>query len=132
MLFVRDGVPPTRICDSAKEMIQSTFYQKIKDATCHLKQLEPNAPWSNPAKRKITELKKGAVCKLLRSRVLKHLWDDCLEEPNTPWSNDAKRKTKELKKGAVCKLLRSRVPKHLWDDCLDLEIILGQILLMRS
>ena len=39
LLFVRDGVPPTCICDNAKEMIQGKFHQKLNEAACHLKQL---------------------------------------------------------------------------------------------
>ena len=60
-------------------MVQGKFYQKLKDAACHLKQLEPYTPWSNAAERKIKELKKGMGCKLLRSRAPKCLWDECLE-----------------------------------------------------
>ena len=44
-----------------------------------MKQLEPYTPWSNAAERDITELKKEAGHKLLKSRVPKQLWDDCLE-----------------------------------------------------
>ena len=44
-----------------------------------MKQLGSYTPWSNAAKREIKELKKGAGCKLLKSRAPKHLWDDCLE-----------------------------------------------------
>ena len=54
LLFARDGVPLACICDNAKEMIKGKFYQKLKDAACELKQLEPHTPWSN-------ELKKGSV-----------------------------------------------------------------------
>ena len=69
-LFVRDGVPPTCICGNAKEMIQGKFQQKLKDAACHLKQLEPYAPRSNAAEKKNKELKKGAGHKLLSTKVL--------------------------------------------------------------
>ena len=79
LLFVRDGVPPTYICNNAKEMIQGKFSEKLKDTACHLKQFEPYTPWSNAAEREINELKKGAGCKLLKSREPKQLWDDCLE-----------------------------------------------------
>ena len=44
LLFVTDGVPPACICDSVKEMIQGKLYQKLKDAACHLKQLESYIP----------------------------------------------------------------------------------------
>ena len=79
LLFVRDDVLSTCICDYAKEMIQGKFHQKLKDDACHLKQLELYTPWSNATKREIKELKKGTSCKLLQSRASKHLWDDCLE-----------------------------------------------------
>ena len=79
LLFVRDGVPLTCICDNAKELVQGKFHQKLKEAACHLKQLEPYTPRSNTAEREIKELKKGAHHKLLQSRAPKHLWDDCLE-----------------------------------------------------
>ena len=47
LLFKWDGVPPVCICDTAVAMIQCKFYQKLKDAACQLKQLEPYTPWSN-------------------------------------------------------------------------------------
>ena len=64
LLFVRDGVPPDCICDNAKEMLQCKFYQKLKEAECHLKQLEPYTPWSNAVEKEIKKLKKGAHQKL--------------------------------------------------------------------
>ena len=73
LLFVRHGVPPTCICDNAREMIQGEFSQNLKEAACHLKKLEPSTPWSNAAERDIKELKKGAGCKLLKSRAPKWL-----------------------------------------------------------
>ena len=65
LLFVRDGVLPACICDNAKEMIQGKFSQKLKEAACHLKQLETYTPWSNAAEREIKGLKKGAGHNLL-------------------------------------------------------------------
>ena len=53
--------------------------QKLEDAACQLKQLEPNTPWSNVAEREMKELEKGASHKLLLSRAFKHLWQDCME-----------------------------------------------------
>ena len=60
LLFAQDGVPLVCICDNAKEMIQGEFHQKLNDAACHLKQLEPYTLWSNDAEREINKLKKGA------------------------------------------------------------------------
>ena len=55
------------------------FYQKLKDAACQLKQLEPYTPWSNVAEREIRKLKKGDCGRMLWSRAPKHLWDECVE-----------------------------------------------------
>ena len=70
-------------------MIQGKFHQKLKDAACHLKQLEQYTPWSNSVEREIKELNKGAVCKLLQSRAINFLWDDCLELEAYIWPNTA-------------------------------------------
>mgnify|MGYP006186246423 CR=1 FL=1 len=56
LLFVMDGVPLTCICDNAKEIIQEKFHEKLNEAACHLKQLEPYTPWSNAAERDIKDL----------------------------------------------------------------------------
>ena len=77
LLYVRDGVLPTCICDNAKEMVQGKFSQKLKEAACHFKKLKPYTSWSNAAERKIKELKKKADAK--KSRSPKQLCDDCLE-----------------------------------------------------
>ena len=79
LLFARDGVPPACIHDNAKEMMKGKFYQKLKDAACHLKQLESYIPWSNAAVRDFKGLKKWASHELLQSRAPKHLWNDCIE-----------------------------------------------------
>ena len=63
----------------SKNLGQGKFHQKLKEAACHLKQLEPYTHWSNVAEREIKELKKGAGCKMLWSRAPKCLWDDCLK-----------------------------------------------------
>ena len=59
LLFARDGVQLACIWDNAKDMMQGKFYMNLRDAACHLKQLEPYPPWSNAVKREIKELKKG-------------------------------------------------------------------------
>ena len=66
--------------NNAKEMIQSKFSQKLKEVVCHLKQLDIYTLWSNAAEREIKKLKKGDGHKQLKSRDLKWLWDDCLEQ----------------------------------------------------
>ena len=40
LLFQQDWVPPAVICDIAKEMILGEINWKLKDASCHLKQIE--------------------------------------------------------------------------------------------
>ena len=53
LLFIWGGVPPACIYNNAKEMIQGKFYQKLNDATCQSKQLEPYTPWSNAEESEI-------------------------------------------------------------------------------
>ena len=89
LLFARDDVPPACVCNSAKEMIQGNCLQKLKDATCQLKQLKTYIPWLNAAEREIYKLKKGAGCIPLQSRAPKHLWGDCLELEGYTRSNTA-------------------------------------------
>ena len=36
-------------------MIQGKFSQKLKEAACHLKQLQTYTPWSNAAEREIKQ-----------------------------------------------------------------------------
>ena len=79
-LLRQDGVPPSCICDSDNKMIPGKFYQKLKDAACQLRQLEPYISWSTAAEREIKEVvKKRSSHRLLWSRAPKHLWEDCLE-----------------------------------------------------
>ena len=58
LLYQWDGVPPTVICDNCKEKVLGEFNRKIKEASCHSKQIEPFTKWLNTAKREIKELKK--------------------------------------------------------------------------
>ena len=44
LMFAYDGLPSVYICKNAKELMKGTFYQKLKDPACHLKQLEPFNP----------------------------------------------------------------------------------------
>ena len=79
LLFAKDGVSSSCICNNVKEMIQGKIYQKPQNTFCQLKQLESYMPWSNAAEQKIKELKKGAGHMLLWSRSPQCLWDDCIE-----------------------------------------------------
>ena len=47
--------PPAIVCDNAKEMIQGEFNRNLKEASHHLRQTEPFAPWANANKREIKE-----------------------------------------------------------------------------
>ena len=79
LLFMRDGVVPTCICNNAIGMVQGKFHQKLKEAVCHLKQLKPYTTWSNAAEREVKELKKEVGHKMLLSRAPKCLRNDWLE-----------------------------------------------------
>ena len=75
-----DGVPPTMISDGSKEQaVKKEFRNKLHDACCHYKQLEPYSPQSNYAEMKIHELKCGSSRKVIRKQYPKKLWDHCLE-----------------------------------------------------
>ena len=88
LLFQQDGVPPSVICDNAKEMILGEFNRKLKEALCHLRQTEPFTPGLNAAKRKIKDLK-GYGRKVIKYGTPKRLWDDCLELESCIRSNAA-------------------------------------------
>ena len=89
LLFQRDGVPPAFIVDGSKEQMKGEFRRKLKEADCHLKQMEPHSPWQNAAEGSIRELEKGAGRKMIKSRLPKKLWDDCLELETHIRSNTA-------------------------------------------
>ena len=57
--------------------------------SCHLRQTKPFTPWSNAAKRKRRELKKGSGRKMIKSGAPKRLWDDYLELESHIRSNTA-------------------------------------------
>ena len=65
------------------------FYQELKDAACHLKQLKPYTLWSTAVEREIKELKKGTSHKLLWSEAPKCLCDNYLELEAYIMSNTA-------------------------------------------
>ena len=55
LLFTRDGFLPACSCNNAKEMVQGKFYQKLNDASCHLKNLA-YTPWSNAAETRLVQV----------------------------------------------------------------------------
>ena len=80
LLFKRDGVPPNMISDGYKEQaVKKEFRNKLRDACCHYKQLEPYSPYSNAAEMNIRELKRGSSRKMIKKQSPKKLWDHCLE-----------------------------------------------------
>ena len=60
-------MPSAVICDNAKEMVVGEFNRKLKEASCHLKQMKPFTPWSNAAEREMKEPKKDFGRKLIKS-----------------------------------------------------------------
>ena len=71
LLFHLDGVPLAKMCDNAKEMILGEFNRKLKEASCHLKQMEPFTSCSNAVEKTIMELKKH-----IKSGTWKRLCND--------------------------------------------------------
>jgi hypothetical protein len=79
LLFARDSVPNCLIMDNSKEQTLGQFRAKAREADCWIKQTKAYSPWSNFAKLAIQELKKGCARKMIKARVPKRLWDECLE-----------------------------------------------------
>ena len=68
------------ISDGSKEKaVKKEFRNKLRDACCHYKQLEPYSPQSNAAEMNIRELKRGSSRKMIKKQSPKKLWDHCLE-----------------------------------------------------
>ena len=78
-LFRYEGVPPELIMDGSKEQNLGDFARKLRDAGCHITQIEPHSPWMNLCGGEIRELKRGLTRKMLKQNVPKKLWDHCLE-----------------------------------------------------
>ena len=78
------------ISDSSKEQaVNYEFSNKLRDACCHYKQLEPYSPQSNAAEINIRELKSGSSRKMIRKQSLKKLWDHFLELESLIFSHTA-------------------------------------------
>jgi hypothetical protein len=60
---------------------------KAREADCWIKQTKAYSPWSNFANLAIRELKKGCARKMIRAKVPKRLWDECLEMESYICSN---------------------------------------------
>jgi hypothetical protein len=64
------------VMDGAKAQIQRNFQWKLREAGCHIKQIEPHTPKKNAAEGSIRELKRGVGRELVRYGAPKRLWDD--------------------------------------------------------
>ena len=68
------------ISDGSKEQaFKKEFRNKLSDASCHYKQLEPQSPHINAAEMNIRELKRGSSRKIIKKQSPKKLWYHCLE-----------------------------------------------------
>jgi hypothetical protein len=48
-LFAQDGVPNIMVVDGAREQNLGDFRKKCREASCHMKQMEPHSLWMNAA-----------------------------------------------------------------------------------
>ena len=78
-LFRHEEFPPGMIMDGSKEQNLGDFDRKLRDAGCHIKQIDPHSHWMNLCEGEISELKLGSTRKILKRNVPKKLWDHCLE-----------------------------------------------------
>ena len=78
LIFQLDRVPPAIIGDHTNEIVLAEFTRKLKEASCHLRQIEPVILWANAAEKEIKELKKGSNMKQIKFFAPNKLWDDPL------------------------------------------------------
>jgi hypothetical protein len=78
LLFHRDGVPNVMVVYGSKEKTEGKFRRKLRDAGCHIKQLEPHTQSSNMGEGGVRELKRGVGRHMLLYGCPKRLWDDCI------------------------------------------------------
>ena len=57
LIFERDGAPPKLIVYGSKLQISGKFNKKLKETNCHLRQTNPESPWSNATDWTICETK---------------------------------------------------------------------------
>jgi hypothetical protein len=79
LLFHRDGAPPEMVMDGAREQIHGEFRRKCREASVHVKQIEPHSPWQDAAENIVRETKNGVARQMFTSKAPKRLWDDCIE-----------------------------------------------------
>jgi hypothetical protein len=65
-LFAQDGVPNAMVMDGAREQTLGNFRKKCREASCHIKQMEPHSLWMNTAENGIQELKKASTRQMLK------------------------------------------------------------------
>jgi hypothetical protein len=80
MLFARgDGAPNGMVKDGAMELTLGDFRKKCREASCHIRQIEPCSPSMNAAENGAGEPKKTSARQMLKQHSPKRPWDDCLE-----------------------------------------------------
>jgi hypothetical protein len=67
------------VLDGSNEKTKGDFRCKLREADCHLRQMEPYSPWMQAAEGSIRELKRGISRKMIRTGSPKVLWDHCVE-----------------------------------------------------
>ena len=73
ILFARDGVPNNMVMDGAREQTLGDFRRKCREASCHIKQIEPHSPCINMAENGVRELKKALARQTLKTHSPKRL-----------------------------------------------------------
>ncbi len=60
-MFQHEGVPPLMVMDGSKEQTLGKFCQKLCDAGCEKRTIEPYSHWQNAAEQEIEEPRKVLV-----------------------------------------------------------------------
>ena len=68
LLFQRYGVPPKIIVNTSKDQTLGGFKRKVSEASCHLRQTEPESTWKMIAEVGICELKRGSGRKMTKMK----------------------------------------------------------------
>ena len=74
LLFQQYGVPPKIIVDGSKEHTLVVFKRKVAEASCHLRQTEPESPWQMAVEGGLCELKIGSGRKMTKMNSPRVLW----------------------------------------------------------
>jgi hypothetical protein len=79
LLFHLDGVPRTILLDGSKDQCKGDFKRKLREADCHVRQIEPYSPLQQAAEGCIRKLKCGVSRKMIKTTSPRVLWDHCIE-----------------------------------------------------